>query len=116
MRQWLAKYIKKHEKVVLVLWTTFLFVVHFVPGNALPDENWMTIMHMDKLIHFGLFFISSFIYSQLILTSNRNEWFFIFLVSPWFFEMSQTAFGMGRTFDVGDVAIDYLSILLFFLI
>jgi len=114
MRQWLANLNKNSKKVVLFLWTTFLFVIHFIPGKTLPQESWMSQYHIDKFIHFTVFFLSSLIYTQLILRTRHNRWFLCFLISPLFFEWGQSLLSLDRNFEFLDLLVDYFAILVFF--
>lgn len=114
MRQWLANLNENLKKVVLLLWTTFLFAVHFLPGQNLPHSGWMDTFQVDKGIHFMLFYCSSYIYLELLIRSGRNDLFLLFLFSPFFLEFAQHLATTDRDFDFMDILADYLGIFLFF--
>lgn len=116
MRQWLANLNENSKKVVLFLWTTFLFVIHFIPGKTLPQESWMSDYYIDKFIHFTVFFLSSLIYTQLILRTRHSKWFLCFLVSPLFFELGQAILTVDRSFETFDLLIDYAAVVVFFML
>ncbi len=98
------------------MWTTFLFMVHFIPGKALPDESWMSEYHLDKIIHFVLFFLSSLVYTQLILRTRHSNWFLCFLISPLLFELGQSTLTLERSYEILDVLIDYAAVFVFFIL
>lgn len=116
MRQWLANLNENSKKVVLVVWTAFLFILHFIPGKKLPQESWISQYHIDKLIHFTVFFLSSLVYTQLILRTRHSKWFLCFLISPLFFELGQAIFAWDRSYEILDVVVDYAAVFVFFML
>lgn len=41
-----------------VLWVIIIFILCSLPGEDIPDPHW-NIPHLDKVVHFGMFFILS---------------------------------------------------------
>ncbi len=41
-----------------ILWVLVIFVLCTIPGDSIPDPH-MNIPHLDKAVHFGMFFIMS---------------------------------------------------------
>lgn len=37
------------------LLTLFILALHAIPGSDLPAEDWMSLFHVDKWIHLGMF-------------------------------------------------------------
>lgn len=40
-----------------IIWAIIIFVLCSVPGNSLPHTPAVNIPHLDKLVHFALFFV-----------------------------------------------------------
>lgn len=49
---------KKFITGVAVLWVLVIFVLCALPGEDIPDPG-LDIPHLDKVVHFGMFFIMS---------------------------------------------------------
>ncbi|MDL2231758.1 VanZ family protein [Porphyromonadaceae bacterium OttesenSCG-928-L07] len=50
---------KKKVAILLtrnIIWATIIFVLCTMPGDRLPDPR-LDIPYMDKMVHFGMFFI-----------------------------------------------------------
>jgi VanZ family protein len=47
--------LKKHWKSLV--WAVIVFIVCSVPGNQVPDVPLINIPHLDKIVHFILFFV-----------------------------------------------------------
>lgn len=58
----------KHEHILLwrnLLWAAIIFFLCAIPSSSIPDPK-LNIPHLDKIVHFGMFFIMSiFICSEI---------------------------------------------------
>ncbi|MBC7720450.1 MAG: VanZ family protein [Pedobacter sp.] len=93
----------------------FSFLLFTIPGQKIPQLDWGNLIKVDKLVHFGLFFILlillSFPFSKTTLhTKLRLKWFLIFTVSAIAYgiaiEFIQKYFVLNRTFSVLDIIAD----------
>lgn len=40
-----------------ILWAIIIFILCSIPGDDLPKTSMVNIPHLDKIVHFGMFFI-----------------------------------------------------------
>lgn len=48
-----------------ILWTLVIFILCALPGEDIPDPH-LDIPHLDKIVHFGMFFIFSILLAHLL--------------------------------------------------
>jgi len=48
-----------------ILWTLVIFILCTLPGENIPDPH-LDIPHIDKIVHFGMFFIFSILLTHLL--------------------------------------------------
>ena len=44
-----------------IVWSGIIFFLSFLPGNALPKEDWFDKIYFDKIVHATLYFILFFL-------------------------------------------------------
>ena len=98
----------KQFKTAAVLWLIIISILFFLPGSALPKEEWLGTIHFDKWVHFGFFALLIFLwryyfppvakYSILLLLAA--------LVYGLGVELIQHHWIANRSFDIGDVMAD----------
>jgi VanZ family protein len=107
----------------VMLW--LLSVLAFcIPGNVLPNSNWLGKMYVDKWIHVGLFGGLVFLWCvPFLYRSKRKSLTNLFLaITLAFFgygvlmEFVQQLFVSKRSFDWGDIAADAVGCLIGFLL
>lgn len=62
---------KKNFRIFLganILWFLIIFILCALPGDDIPDPH-LDIPHLDKVVHFGMFFIFSLL---LVYPLERN--------------------------------------------
>lgn len=84
-------------------------LLFFLPGSAFPNENWLSKIYFDKLVHLGLFAILVFLWrSAFDFKSASYNW--VLLFSALFYglavEFIQRYFVPNRDFDLYDVVAD----------
>ncbi len=98
------------------LWLILILVLCTLPGKDIPHNGWMDRIHMDKLVHFGLFggivfFLALGYYRQKKHISPLT--LFVFVLSAAMYglaiEFIQKYFAIDRSFDMNDVAADTLG-------
>ncbi len=96
-----------------------------LPGNELPDTDWLHINYFDKIMHVGVFGFLGFLFCLPFYKSNiskeeRKNYFIkiALAVSIWGLttEFIQKYIAIGRSFDLLDWAADTLGALIAFLI
>ena len=100
---------------IFFLFTFFLFTI---PGKEIPQFKWDDLIKVDKLVHFGLFFILlvllSFPFNKTTLDNKtRLKWFLVFTISGIVYgiaiEYIQKYFILDRTFSVFDIMADAIG-------
>jgi VanZ family protein len=84
-------------------------ILFFLPGSALPKENWLDQIYFDKWVHIGLFAVLIFLWRSSFnyKISNYNLiLFFTALLYGFMVEVIQLYFISNRSFDLYDVAAD----------
>ena len=96
----------------------FTFYLFTIPGKEIPQFKWGDLIKVDKLVHFGLFFIllilMSFPYNNTVInTKLRLKWFLVFTISAIVYgiaiEYIQKYFILNRTFSVLDILADAIG-------
>ena len=87
----------------------FLF---FLPGSALPKEDWLDRIYFDKWVHTGLFAILLFLWRssfKLKLSSYNVVLMICALVYGLSVEFIQKYWVVNRSFDLVDVLFDMVG-------
>ena len=90
-------------------WVLFIALLTLLPGQAIPDINW-SFLSIDKLIHFTMFSVMSFLggvkfnssNNPRSVTSNSVLSFLVACTYGFFLEYFQT-FIPQRSFDYADL-------------
>jgi VanZ family protein len=96
-------------KWVAISWLLIISVLFFLPGSALPKENWLDRIYFDKLVHIGFFGLLIFLWrSSFNWNYGSYHWLLLFLalLYGFFVEFVQLWFVPNRSFDLYDVASD----------
>jgi VanZ family protein len=104
------------------LWMTLATVAFCLPGSTLPKDDWLGVIHADKLVHIGILAIMVFLWCvPLIYRSVQKPLIKVFGAIAFAFfsygavmELIQHFFVSNRSFDWGDVAADAAGCLLGF--
>ena len=100
--------------VFAITWLLFASILHIIPGSALPSENWLTKIRIDKWVHTGMFFIlvvTWFIalknsYPQSEARRILVKVILACIVYGLIMECVQRFYIPNRSFDVWDIAAD----------
>ena len=96
-------------KWLAICWLICASVLFFLPGSALPKENWLDKIYFDKWVHFGLFAMLVFLWRFSFPShSTFSNWAILLLALSYGFsvEFIQKFWIPGRSFDLTDVAAD----------
>lgn len=96
-------------KWVAVGWLVIMCILFFLPGSTFPNENWLSKIYFDKLVHVGLFAILIFLWRSAF-NSKFSAYNFILFFSALLYgvmvEYIQRDFVPNRDFDLYDVVAD----------
>ena|SRR5690606_18294237 len=99
-----------------VLWIILILVVCTLPGKDIPHTSWLDRIHVDKVVHFGLFggivlFLSLGYYWQKKHISPLMLLLFVLGAAVYglAIEFIQKYLAVDRSFDMNDVAADTLG-------
>jgi hypothetical protein len=96
-------------KGVAITWFLIMCILFFLPGSALPQENWLNAVYFDKWVHVGLFAILLFLWrSSFKLDLNNYNLVLLFsaLLYGLLVEFIQRNWVPNRSFDLYDVLAD----------
>lgn len=96
-------------KWVAITWLLIISILFFLPGSALPKENWLNRIYFDKLVHIGFFGLLLFLWrSSFNWNYGSYNWklLLLALLYGFFVEFIQLWFVPNRSFDLYDVAAD----------
>ena len=96
-----------------IIWFLLSCVAFFLPGAALPDDEWFSILEIDKLVHVFLFATLVLLWCLPVLHRNTVTNRKLLLLIPLIFfgysiavEFIQHFFIPGRSFDLADIVAD----------
>jgi VanZ family protein len=108
-----------------IAWFFIVLVLMVLPGNELPNTDWLHIDFFDKIMHAGVFAFLVFLFcwpfykSDFSKAERKNYFIKIALsVSIWGLttEFIQGYIAIGRNFELLDWAADTIGALIAFLI
>jgi VanZ like family len=96
-------------KAVAVSWLLIMCVLFFLPGSALPKEDWLNSIYFDKWVHVGLFAVLIFLWRSAF-NWNFTEYNWVLILSALLYgllvEFIQRQWIPNRSFDLYDVLAD----------
>ena len=107
----MIKFSATNFKWLASLWLLFISVLFFLPGSALPKENWLDKIYVDKWVHVAFFTVLLFLW-RIYFPANR-KYSRILLILAFTYGLSveviQHFFVENRSFDTGDLIADMLG-------
>ncbi|HEU5291057.1 MAG TPA: VanZ family protein [Cyclobacteriaceae bacterium] len=104
-----------------IVWLMVSTIAFFLPGKALPENDWFGKLQVDKWIHIGLFTIMIVLWCLPLLHRHVQkvprlfmQIAIIFLGYGVVIELIQHFFIPNRSFDWGDIAADTVGCLIGF--
>lgn len=97
-----------------VLLTLLVLALHAIPGGDLPTQDWMSMFHLDKWIHMGMFAALScswlVTFGKMGLVRRGRVWVGLgCLLYAILLEAGQSQFFPDRYADLWDVAADLVG-------
>ncbi len=93
--------------IIAIVLSIIVAFVSLMPGSGVPK---VAFKHLDKLVHFALYFLLSISYGlvfcQMFKATNFKKWLYPFLMALCFsilMEFCQEIFTNTRYFDVFDI-------------
>lgn len=98
--------------LLALAWSIVIIILCSIPGQEFPDTSFLDVPHLDKIVHFSLFFILSLVTIKGLYNQKASN---LLAYSPYLFtivygivlgivlEFSQHYFIVYRTGDVYDV-------------
>jgi VanZ like family len=96
-------------KAAAIAWLLIISCLFFLPGSALPQEDWLDKIYFDKWVHIGLFAVLIFLWKSAF---NWNDYKYNFillslaLIYGFAVEFIQLYWIPNRSFDLFDVLAD----------
>ena len=108
-----------------IAWFFIVLILMCLPGDELPETDWLHVNYFDKIMHVCVFSFLCFLfcwpfYKSGVSKPERNSYFIkiALSVSIWGLttEFIQKYIAIGRSFDLLDWAADSIGVLIAFLI
>lgn len=95
-------------RIFAPVWLSFISVLFFLPGSALPSGGLFNIPLFDKYVHVGFFAVLLFAWRFYFGEARKYAWYLLAVafVYGMVVEVVQHFFVANRSFDLGDVAAD----------
>ena len=102
---------RPYRLAIALIWFLFISYLFFLPGSALPTDDWMDKIWFDKWVHIGFFSVLSFLWCwALPVSSNRFILFFLStVVYGLLVEICQDQLIINRSFDLLDLLADSIG-------
>ena len=98
---------------VTALYFLLCCYLFFLPGNELPQEDWLDRIYFDKWVHVGLFVVLTLLLGWSGFAQGRRQWLWIALVCVAFglsVEIIQGLWVVNRSADVLDFVSDSFGV------
>ena len=107
----LDKLLRIQESRTLLLavgWFLFITFLFFLPGSALPSDDWMSKIAFDKWVHVGFFSILTYLWSKVFQPKGIKALYLFLsaLAYGYLVEICQHEWVVHRSFDWGDLIAD----------
>jgi hypothetical protein len=98
-----------------VLWSAFIFIICFLPGNSLPAKDWLDAIHFDKLVHAFSYAVLAVLILRIFTATKPVSYFLTFAIcfaQGILIEFIQDSdLIQNRSFDLNDIYADVLGTL-----
>jgi VanZ family protein len=101
-----------------VIWFVVSIILLTLPANDLPHSRLFDLPDFDKLVHFGMFFLLTVLFSypfskslaeHVTISAIFNKIACSVILYGIIMEFVQKYFTVGRTFDITDILFDALG-------
>ena len=102
--------------LIALLWAIFIALLHAIPGNDIAFFQLNVLFKLDKLFHFGVFFIGTWLALVYAYSNFKAKFYLItflaYILSGLMLEIAQGFLFEGRHADLLDWIADTLGVLL----
>lgn len=107
---------KNYRIIPALLWSGIIFFLCFLPGSALPKEDWLYKIYFDKIVHAGLYFILFLLIVRIFETKTKSALIIaslLCIVQGVLIEFVQGSSLIDhRSFDVYDIIANVVGVLI----
>lgn len=107
---------KNYRIIPALLWSGIIFFLCFLPGSALPKEDWLDKIYFDKIVHAGLYFILFLLIVRIFETKTKSALIIaslLCIVQGVLIEFVQGSSLIDhRSFDVYDIIANVVGVLI----
>ena len=101
---------KPYKTAIALTWFLFINYLFFIPGSALPSDDWMDKIWLDKWVHIAFFSLLSFLWCwSLVLRKKLLLFFGLTVFYGLLVEVCQHQFVSNRSFDLLDLVADSIG-------
>ncbi len=110
--------IKNKYFILLIVWFIVIFILSSISGNKLHKIDGFKIPHLDKFVHFIMYFTLQYLWLKFMLTSNIEAKKSFIITSSIisvtygvFLEMMQSLFFIARSGDLYDAITNTIGVI-----
>lgn len=103
-----------------IAWLIIVTVLLLMPGDDVPNENWLSVIYFDKWVHAGLFGGLTFFFSLPLIYNSKSTKKLLIIIAILSFvygvlmEFAQRYIAIDRDFDLYDMLADGIGSLIAF--
>lgn len=93
----------------------FFTILFCLPGSSFPKDDWLSKVSFDKFVHVGIFTVLLFLWCRALITNRRRTYIILVIFAIMYgllIEVVQDQLIDNRSWDLGDVAADFIGSLL----
>jgi glycopeptide antibiotics resistance protein len=99
-----------------ILWSGIIFFLCFLPGSALPKEDWLDKIYFDKIVHAVLYFVLFFLILRIFnakTTGTFSTASALCITQGILIEFVQgSSLIQHRSFDIWDIAANVFGVII----
>jgi hypothetical protein len=98
-----------HGKIIGTLWLIIISILFFLPGSAIPKNDWFSKIYFDKWVHIGFFAALVWLWClALEIRGGKRLVVLLFAAVAYglLVEIVQDQYIANRSFDGGDLLAD----------
>lgn len=97
------------------LWALVIFALHALPGNEVPQQDWLRIFQVDKVVHLSMFAVLSLsLFIALGKSGVTRKYKIVVLIGCVLYgivlEMAQDVWFLDRYASVADILADTVGV------
>ena len=101
------------RKLLLPIAALIFFTILFcLPGSAFPKDDWLSKIAFDKWVHIGIFTVLLFLWCRGLTLNSQSAYITLVIIAVLYgflIEIIQDRFVANRSYDMGDVAADFIG-------